>query len=765
MAELEAREGHLLVVGGRAVSMPPPGALVETAPRRAARGREGDRLFILVTPAGELRVPGAFFEEMARLAADAYFSSGGGVTGGLREALTTLNRHLLTTAEPGAEPQWLDVLALVLHGDELFAARSGGTFAAIYQNANLAFFPLDRRDPLAHSAPLGAENLPDIQLARYTVGPGCTLLLADAGLSQASDDDLQRVLSEGSLPPILNALKGLADRQTSASVIVLAAPDGQVHPVPPLPEPVHVPQPVAPTPASELSVPLAGSDAHAAPWMEQARPVAAVPTAELDRPEPDESPAPVLERARDALDRVTDVVSDAASRVAETSRERGPSAFTRAVIGVRRGIWQVVHAVLAALLGVLRGLESALGKVLPEPGADGKQGIPTNVAVGLALLIPIVIVVVVVGLALSNRGQTDFEIYLATAKDAHQDALTRSAGACVDPELRAVWEDVMGLAEQAGKFRPDDIEVLQIQADAQNYLDCFDVIERRAVKLLHQFPEGADLVGPVVQGGIDLFVLDRTSGTVYHDTLNERGDGLTARDDRGIVGRGSAVGQYVVGDIFDIEWLPNGNVLLAPDRNGVLVTYSSTFFASAHQLVVDARWVDPIAIAVFRSNLYVLDRGADQIWRYVQPAGERRYTSAPEEYFTGSNLPDLSTAVDFGISETGEIFILYADGSVERYLSGEPQTFTYNKRPEGTLTSGHALFIDNDPASRSLYIVDGENETIYETSWAGTFGYGYRPLNPTDAFEGISGVFADTVVRNNMYVVAGNQLLHFARSE
>ena len=53
--ELEAFAGHLLVVGGRAVSMPPPGALAEAAPKKTSRAREGDRFFILITPMRPLR--------------------------------------------------------------------------------------------------------------------------------------------------------------------------------------------------------------------------------------------------------------------------------------------------------------------------------------------------------------------------------------------------------------------------------------------------------------------------------------------------------------------------------------------------------------------------------------------------------------------------------------------------------------------------------------------------------------------------------------
>ena len=58
--ELEALVGYVFVVGGRAVSATPPGALVELPPRRHQRGREQDTFFTLVTAAGTPQAVGNF---------------------------------------------------------------------------------------------------------------------------------------------------------------------------------------------------------------------------------------------------------------------------------------------------------------------------------------------------------------------------------------------------------------------------------------------------------------------------------------------------------------------------------------------------------------------------------------------------------------------------------------------------------------------------------------------------------------------------------
>ena len=796
------------MVGGRAVRTSPPGALAEAAPKRAARPREGDRFFILVTPAGDTHAPASFFEELARLAADVYFGSSGGVTGGLREALTAINEQL--DGDEGGRT--VHALALALRGSEVYAARSGAAFGVLVQGEDAQFFPTDRRDTLVGQLPsLGTGAAPEIQLARYTVAPGQAILLAGAGLDGAADDALQAALGAASISETVDQLKALADQQAAAMVVRFAAPDtpdpdglapqpssrdprtvpmrppsrrsgrGSRSPIPraqspgiALSEPdsesdaalAASPAPEAATAASEESPVRAATETPATPAV--STPIAAAPsastTADTDSEDADGSRwIQMRQRLREATAPTTPPV------------QRGPSAFKRLQLRVQRAARDVKRAVLAAMLGFVNVIDRIFRQILPEPDEEGRSGIPTNIAVGMAILIPVVIVVVVMGLALSRAGESEFEQYLERAQTAHQETLSRareSASTCGDETLRLSWVEVMRLAEQAGRYRPDDETVRRIKEDAQNYLDCYDATERRDLVLLREFEDDAELIGPIVHGGVDVYTLDRANGAIYHDTLD--GTRLTTLSSSPIVRRGETISGLAVGDLFDIEWLssggtPHDNVLIALDSNGVLVSYSPTFFARAQQLATVGRWQDPVAIAIFRSNLYVLDRGANQVWRYVPPAGARAYSNAPEEYFNGDELPDLSHAVDFGISEEGSVFVLFENGSIKKYRRNyedivEEQPFEFRERPAGALTSGYALFVDNDAASRQLYIIDRDNETIYETLWGGTFQHGYRPSGAPDAFEALSGIYAGSVTENNMYVASGNRLYHFFRS-
>ncbi|WP_119065199.1 hypothetical protein [Aggregatilinea lenta] len=755
--ELEAFAGHLLVVGGRAVSMPPPGALAEATPKKTSRAREGDRFFVLMTPADGTHASAAFYEEIARLAAGTYFGSSGGVTGGLREALIAVNERMRAYEAQTGQPQRLNAIAAALRGPELYTARSGRVFGALWQEGRLTFFPGDRHDPLAMAVPpLGASESPDIDLSHTIVGANQSLLLADVGLLDADDDVLREALACREVRAGLDQLKTCAGVQTSATLVRLVTPG--------TPNPDRMTAPAASRPKPTAPVGSAGD--------RFARPIGS-PPAESGSSGPSINidtaalSAAVADRARTALDRA----SETAAKVADASREHAPTVIETATVTGRRTLRGSLRGVLTGLLAITHGVQHAFETLLPGPDEEGKQRIPTNLAISMAILIPVVIVVVVVGLFLSERGRTDFMAYLNRAEDAHQAALAASGGTCNDKTLRPQWQEVLALADEAAKFRQDDLTLLQIQADAQNYLDCFDDVQRHNVTLLREFPDGADLRGPIVHLGVDIYTLDRAHGAIYHDTLDDGGASLIGVEEAPVLRTGSAVGSFVVGDVFDIEWLRSGgtvhdNVLIGLDTDGILYTYSPAWGSTSQSLVTENRWQDPVAISVFEENIYVMDTGANQIWKYVPSMGDRRYNLAPEEYFTGASLPDLSSAVDFGISaDEGAVYILYRDGVIRKYQRSaqddvEQRAFDYNQKPEGAIAGGSALFIDNDPAARYLYITDPVQQTIYQTSWGGRFESGYRPRNNPTAFQAASGVFSDAITNNSLYIVAGNRLYH-----
>ena len=111
--KLEVEVAHIHIVGGAPRITPPPGALAEVAPRRAARGRADDVLFIslgLTMP--EPASPG-LADHLARMASDAYFGTPGSITAALREAAMEVNAHLQDLARDQSKPRVAQGLSLI----------------------------------------------------------------------------------------------------------------------------------------------------------------------------------------------------------------------------------------------------------------------------------------------------------------------------------------------------------------------------------------------------------------------------------------------------------------------------------------------------------------------------------------------------------------------------------------------------------------------------------------------------------------------------
>src|SRR5579863_5943916 len=292
--ELEAAVGRLLVVGGRAVSAPPPGALVTPPPRRAARGREQDTLFVLITPAGSEQAQAAFYEELARRITDFYFATVGSVTNAWREAINGLNADLLSAANP--THYQANLIGLVLRGHDCYVARVGACLSLICQEGTLISEPDDLRDEyLLNGLPLGYSPAPDIKFTHYVGAPDQVLVLSDAGFAAASRDGLQAALGAADVPGTQDALKPLAAARTQALVIRFAPAGTKTSP---LPAPFPPAPRAGPGPSSRAATPAASVSA-AAPVVVAAPPpvhpvqlVSAPPP--TPRPDPTAAAPPVV---------------------------------------------------------------------------------------------------------------------------------------------------------------------------------------------------------------------------------------------------------------------------------------------------------------------------------------------------------------------------------------------------------------------------------------------------------------------------------------
>lgn len=721
VGELEALVGHLFVVGGRAVSATPPGALVEPPPKRAQRGREQDTFFTLVTPGGSTQAQAAFYEQLAHMAADLYFRSSGSVTSGLREAMSGVNNHLMAQAE--AQRYQVNSLCLVLRGREIYVARAGACLSLLRQGDTLISAPDDPRDEYAlNGLPLGYSPSPDIKLAHYEIAPGQVLILSDAGLAAANREKLSAALAVGQVNAVQEALKPLAAPLTQAMIVVFQVADPAA--------PVVSAPGVSKTP---LSSPLAVSIATPN--------LASLPL------------APLIGASTPSS------ASAAPGKLPESAQAKpirtGPPAIVRAVQSVTRSIGRIIGGFLA---GIARVLNALLDRLLPEP-EDGKSHIPATVAAGAAILIPVVVVFVMVGLRLSQVDNTNFEQMVSQIQDQAAQA-ERIPHTDVE-RTKTAWLGILQRLESAERERPGDPTLARIRAEAQGVLDGFAQVSRRPTIALRSFGANVKLGAIVLQGGADLYTLDLTQSAIYRDTLRQP-DLIGTRGVQPIVQSGSAVSSYSVKHIVDMIWLNEGGIrtshaLIGLDTQGILITYSPTYApASAQPLQGAERWKTPVAIRAWQEKLYILDPQANQIWRYV-PSGTT-YPNPPEEYYAPEYQRRLANAVDFAIDEKGNIYVLFADGTIKKYNSGAEQSFNLNGAPEGGLKSANKMYLDSNSPLPAIFVTDPKDESVYEFTLSGAFQGRFRAADGS-AFKNLTSVFADG---SNVYVTAGQVLYYFA---
>ncbi len=690
-SEFEALVGHLHVVGGRSITAAPPGALVEVAPRKAARGRELDTFFTLVFPSGDEAAPAKFYEQMAALAAERYFNSSGSVTAGLRAVFNSLNDDLVThNQSQGSKRRYeANMLAAVVRDDELFLARAGCGVALYRSQGDPTPFPAEfHQDDVIFGPPLGVHPVPDVRMSRYTVLSGARLVLATPGLAEMDALKTRQALEAGDIAGVLAGFKALASDHLMLMAVEFVPPD--------------VPSPV---PAQE------------------AESTARVPVASAPAPAP--APTAPPQRPGAALER-------------------------RARAGLRA----------AALNGAQAadGAAGLLDRLFPTP-AEGEPRASGKLA-GAAVLIPIAIVLLVLVLWLGGTGESEFELCV---KEANRTAeVARSIASSDVAGTQAAWTVVMQVVERCNSLRSGDPGLQALNREAQRVVDILLGVQRRDARPIATFTN-AQLKQIVLQG-LDLYVLDAQNQWVYRVTLTSDGQSVVANSQQPIpaMRQGATIGQNRVAELVDIFWAQETAQIIALDKGGLIIQCSPRFLQScdAQRLLAAERWVQPAAITLWQGRLYILDPGANQIWRYEQSGGA--YASVPGEYFVGAARPDLRAAVDFGIDDQGNIYILMADGLVTKWRSGSQTPFAFTGFYEGQeITSADAMFLNTDPTAQGLYIVSRATRTIYETSLAGTFSNSYRAFNEPD-FALLAGVVPDKS-QQTLYAISGNTVFAIRR--
>ena len=675
--DLEALVGHLYIVGGRVINVNPPGALVEVAPTTAERGREGDTFFILILPSGSI-APTTFYEQLAQLAAERYFSMGGSVALALRNMFQQINRNLyehnLEHAATGQQQFETSVIAAVLHEDDMVVARAGPVISAL-QTAGLTLtFPddLSEEAPL-FSVPLGLLPEPEVAMVRYGVNAGSRLVLSDASLADIPAERLTSILLENDIGKVLDGLRRAIRFQCQLMLVELVPPEYE---------------------APVLAAP--GESSHEV----QMRLGEARMQLEADNPQL------YLPRRDD--------------------------------FGSLLG-WGMARLAGKAA-GFFLSLGALFQRFFPLPATAPSRRASSGTLILTVLLIPLIIVSIVVVSWVSNLGETEFEQCLGKLQETTN--LARSIDSSNRRSTISAWNATLQVADACAIMRPDDPFVNNMQREAQALIDTINKVKRREAVPLTNFEnaaisrlrlQGTDLYALDDRNDLVYHV------TLSDDGKQALRQDPVSRMRLGATYEGYTIGQ--IADIAfdrysgDLAMLDANGTLLRCESQIILN-------CDVQRVINADDWQKPVSLTIWDRKLYILDSEGGQIWRYDPSGSSyvsapREYFSGTARPNL-RNVVDFTISSDgvVYVLYADGVMKSYISGSEAPFaFSG----FNEGSEPHVVRTEGFAL---NDSAfAPGFFLISRSARTIYETTVAGTFIDSYQAFDQSK-LELISAVVA-----------------------
>jgi len=716
-----------------------PGTGVFTAPRRAARGRVDDMLYVLIDLVGD--VSSANLHDLMEQITHAYWSMQGSVTSALRAALNAAGAHLMDHNANAPLPERLTggVICAVLRGSAVYIAQAGPSNVFIAQDKTLEHFPATDAEPLAT---IGTARAVEMRLAHAQLNAGDTLLLTDARFSSlVTSDAIGAALTHTTVDKALESLERLIGKRDLIALVAQAAPIdtaaepkpaaaaavvtvaattvAAAHPIePPAPQ-VETPPVVAPTTPPAANGPII----HVA-----GRPSAA-PTSTATTPPTRSTSAPSAA--------ATVAVAKAATTPAEPAKPTGEENAREWLDALKHGFRRGAGSIGAA--GVLvadRTLPGATPTKTPQLSRN-----QTLLMVAIVIGIAIVVALLVAAVYTQRSAVEAVESHIQTAKNEVEEA----ARAVTGKETRQHWAAAALEAKQALQLDPKNQAAAQVLAQAQAELDKIDNVISLTPTLLWDFKsQGQQHLA--IQGA-SLFALDRTANQVNRLILNTTGDRLEG-DPEPILVPGVTVNGQAPGNLIDIASPASstsqqaGDLVIGHDKG--LVEYNQSFGLQTVPFGKNQLPATVKRIRTFDGKLYVLDPAAQQIMKY-EPV-DAGYPNAPTPYFSALR-PELANATDLAID--GSIYVTLSDGKILKFSDGRPEKFELRNLGD-PLQRPTIIAVDHNIQDSSVYVVDAALKRIVQLRSDGVFVRQFRADDA--AFDNLQDVVVDEQ-SNRLYVI------------
>ncbi len=721
---------HLYVSDGMLERLPHNQTAVPTP--KSTQQDKGS-LFVLSEVQGHVSNLDLIEKRLVTLTRDAYFKAPGGITASLRHATQVVNQWLFqynATTHEIRKAIAGGLVAVVLNGEDLFVAQIGPTALFVTLTDYTTRYPEESTwlDPVhnpnqEYSAALGLNALAEPNITHLQMESGDLLVLADGRLSNSlSAQKASQIIQGTDIKTISQKLvKSTQLQHGSAMVIRVFTQETTTSKYSTPPE-----EPVSAQPQKfskkgfAFSMPVATSDIH---------------------PHNNHNASKTKRGGIQSLE------------IPNLSLPNIPFAL----------IWKTTTAfVISALSFLGNGLQTILQLLLPgssyATNESGQKQFSKKSLTRIAVALPILAFAIAIG-AYLYRNNHDNASYTQAITEATQ-KYEQAVDTVPVNTSRALLLEAEASLQAATNIRAGGAEIttLQAQINAQK-----DIVNN--VKYFYFLPKYNEYKEPgaqmqnIVQHNKHLYVFDAGLGRVFHHRIANPGDSILPSNEDGdvILKQGAAVATGgTVGKIVDITWVSPGgehqydNLLIVTDN--MLFEYEPQYGLKGILVNGIESWINPVAVDSFYGNLYVLDAGANQIYRY-RPTSDG-YNQTPDNYFADNSNINLSGAIDMTID--GAIYVLYADGSVKKFESGAPVPFAVSGLDDMPIKNPTAIFTTADDAMQHIYIADSGNQRIIQLNKDGKFIEQMKPDGMV--FENLQGLFVNES-ENKMYVLNDNELL------
>lgn len=718
---------HLYVSDGMLERLPHNQTAVPT-PKTTQKDKGS--LFILSEVQGHVSNLDLIEKRLVTLTRDAYYKSSGGITASLRHATQVANQWLFQYNATTAEIRKAiagGVVAVVLNGEDLFVAQIGPTALFVTLTDYTTRYPEESTwlDPVRnpnqeYSAALGLNHLAEPNITHLQMESGDILVLADARLSNSLNmQKASQIIQGTNIKNISQKLvKSTQLQNGSAMVIQILSKEKTATGYNLPPEKTTVRQPVA------------------------------------------------RDKKGFSFAMPTTMPSTQATNNHRSSQKRVPQMpklpkFSIPNIPLAR-IWKNVSTFLVNSLSFLgKGLQTILGLLLPgQNDANNAGGIkqPSRQSQKwVAIVLPIVVIAIAIGSYFyqNQTANADYETAVNDASVKYEKAVIAPADTS-----RALLLEAEASLKTAATIHPEKTEIKTLQAQIDAEQDIVNNVEYfYFVPKIKNYDDIGTQLKNVIQHDNHLYVFDAGLGRVIHQKLAEQGDAILpdATDGSNIIlqqGAPLASGD-TVGKIIDIVWMTAGgehqydNLLIVTEN--ALFEYEPQYGLKEIPINGVETWIKPVAVDSFYGNLYILDAGANQIYRY-RPTSDG-YNEAPDNYFADTTAIDLKGAVDMTID--GSIYVLYNTGDVKKFTQGAPEAFALSGL-DTSLQSPSAIFTTADDNMQHIYIADSGNQRILQFNKSGKFLQQFKPKDSN--FEQLQALFVNET-ENKIYALDNNELI------